>query len=119
MIKKNRKAQLTIWFVYIVTAILIVLFTAMIIPFGIKFNTEAYSIGAKMIRSANDSLSKIDDANVTATLSATFDSALASEQDNIQVSTDIYKYSWIILLVMLGLILFLFARRTIEVGGVA
>jgi hypothetical protein len=114
---KNRKGQLTIYFVFIVTAIILVTITAVVIPLGVRINTEFYKAGAQLIADSNTSISS--DSDVKTSIQNTFSSAISAEQDNIEVGTGIFQYSWIIVLILLALILFLYSRRMIEVGGIA
>jgi hypothetical protein len=114
--KKYKKAQLTIWFVFIITAIIVITLTAVIIPLGVRINTEFYKAGADLIAQSNASISSISDADVKSELQATFAGAMSSEQDNITVGTNIFQYSWIVVLVIISLVLFLYARRMVEVG---
>jgi hypothetical protein len=116
---KNKKGQLTIYFVFIVSAIILVTITAVVIPLGVRINTEFYKAGAQLIEDSNASISSIADSDVKTSIQNTFSGAMASEQDNIEVGSGIFQYSWIIVLILLALILFLYSRRMIEVGGIA
>ena len=76
-----------------------------------------YSIGEEFILEANDTLSQIDNASVRNTLSTTFGESLGATQTNIEVNNAAFKYGWLLILGLGGMILFLYTRRLVEVGG--
>jgi len=115
--KINNKGQVTVYLTFVIFAIIIVVLTALVAPFGVKLNTDLYAIGEDMILDANDSLSQIGNTTVRDTLYTTFGEAQGATQTNIEVNSAAFQYAWLLLLGLGALIMFLYTRRIVEVGG--
>jgi len=115
--KINNKGQVTVYLTFVIFAIIIVVLTALVAPFGVKLNTDLYALGEDMILDANGSLSQIDNTTVRDTLYTTFGEAQGATQTNIEVNSAAFQYAWLLLLGLGALIMFLYTRRIVEVGG--
>lgn len=113
----KKKAQLSIYFAFIIIAIAIIFIAAVLAPMGVKFNTMAYAAGENILLSANNSIAAIHNAGVKAELYNSTGQALGSIQNNIEVNNQIFQYSWILILGLTALIIFILTRRVVEVGG--
>ena len=60
----KKKASVTLYFVFIVLSVLIVIITSIFAPFGILLNTELYAAGEQIMLDANESISGIQDAEI-------------------------------------------------------
>jgi uncharacterized protein (UPF0333 family) len=114
-----RKGSIAIYFSFMVMAILLVVFTAVLAPMGVLMNTELYAAGNEIMLEANESIAKIDDANVRNSIYAVTDQALDAQQNNIEVNADIFQYGWVFIIILSGIVVFMFTRKTVEVqtGG--
>lgn len=115
--KKTKQSQMSLYFTFLIAAIVIVVLTALIAPFGVKFGTEMYSIGEGLILEANDTLNNIDNATVRNSLRSSMEGGLDAAEDNINVNTSVFRYSWLIMLVLIALIIFIYTRKMVEVQG--
>ena len=115
-IHKNKKGVLTFFLVFMILAIIIILISSVMAPLGSMVNTEFYSAGEDIMRSANDSVSKINNAETRALLEESYANALGGVQNNIEVNNAIFQYGWVIVLICVALFLFLFSRRIVEAG---
>jgi len=116
MFKRNKKGVLTFYLVFIVLAIVIIFITAVMAPFGVLINTEFYEIGEDMMLDANETASKINNSDVRNSIQDSFASSLDGINNNIEVNNSIFKYSFIIVLIVGALFLFLYSRRLVEAG---
>lgn len=83
---------------------------------GAFIATNFYGAGEDLIIQSNATIQSIQDANVKAALTATFNDAQANGVTNIAVATNLYQYSYIIIILIAALIAFLSARRLVETG---
>lgn len=110
--KENKKAAITLYIAFFVAAVLVIVIAAVLAPMGVLFNSEMYKAGEDILAEANASIQNISDPVVKAQVQASINSAQASAQDNIEVNADIFQYSWIFILVLAAVMVFL-ATRTI------
>ncbi len=112
--KKDRKGQVAFYIIFLFIATVVILIGAIAAPFGSTLATEFYSAGEDLL---NDSLQNtvptINDPDVRAALNDTFSSAVGAATTNIQVSTSLYKYSWLFVLILVGVVIYLVARSTV------
>jgi hypothetical protein len=116
LFKRNKKGVLTFYIIFLVLAIFVIFITAVMAPFGVLINTEFYEIGEDMILDANETASKINDAGVRQALQDSFSESLAGIDNNIEVNNGLFQYSFIIVLIVGALFLFLYSRRLVEAG---
>lgn len=116
MFKSNKKGVLTFYLVFMVLAIVIVFITAVMAPFGVLVNTELYEIGEGMIMDANETASNIDNADVRQAMQDSFATSLDGIETNVEVNNSVFQYSFIIVLIVGALFLFLYSRRLVEAG---
>lgn len=112
----GKRGTVTLFIVFIITSLVILLIASVIAPMGALFSTEAYKAGEMILNETAESLNGISDATVRAEVNATIQSGLAATQDNIDVSVAIYKYGWLVIIGLTSLIVFLFTRRLVEYG---
>ena len=116
---KGKKANVTLYIVFIIFAILIVVIAGVFAPMGVLFNSEMYQAGEDILRRANDSIQGIGDSTVRARVTATLDSAFIASENNIDVNAGIFQYSWIFIIVLTALVIFIYTRSLSErrIGG--
>lgn len=113
----KRKAQVTLYFTFIIVGIIIILIGAVAAPLGVLFSTKMYSAGEDILNQANESLEQIQNPTVKAQIADVIHSAQDASLDNITVAGGLYEYSWIFLLVISALVVFIATRRLIEFSG--
>ena len=113
----NKKGQVTIYITFIIIALIIVTIAGVLAPMGVEFNTRMYEEAEEIFLRANESIADIDNAEVRTRVYAMIDQALDSQENNIEVNSDIFQYSWVIVLGLTGIIIFLYTRRVIEFSG--
>ena len=117
MKKINNKGAVMIYITFIIMAFIIIFIAAFAIPMGIRFNTEMYKAGEKIINDANQSLEGIQNETMRAQIRAVLNTGLSGIKNNIEVNTALFKYSWIIVLGLTALVMFIYTRRLVEYGG--
>ena len=114
---KNKKAQVSIYMAFMITAIIIVLIAAFMAPMGVLINTEFYAAGEELMLEANESINNIDDATVRQQIQDVITEGLSAQQNNIEVNSDIFQYSWILVIGLTALVVFLYTRRIVAFSG--
>jgi hypothetical protein len=115
--RKGVKGQVSMYIVTIVALITIVLIAAVIAPMGVLFNTKLYAAGEGIIRTSNQSLNQITNATMRAEIQEVLNGGLDNIYQNITVNNDIFKYGWIMALLVTSLVAFLYTRRVVEFSG--
>jgi hypothetical protein len=111
---KTNKGQIMMFILFIYISLVVILIGAVIAPLGSVFSSKMYAEGAKLIQQSNTTIQSISDTEVKAELNDVFASALASQQDNITVTTNMYQYSWAFVLIISLLVIFIWTRRMVE-----
>ena len=115
--KNNKKAQVSIYVVFIFTAIIIIVITAVLAPMGVLFNSEMYVAGEDLMLKGNETIAQIQDTDVRNAILGSINKAFLAQQNNIEINADLFRYSWIFILGLTALVVFLFTRRLIETSG--
>lgn len=117
---KKKKGAVTLYLVFIISSLFILLIAAFAAPFGARFSSEVYAIGDDLIRDANESISAIQDDDVRENIQDSFSNALGTTENNISITTGMYQYSWLLFIGLTALIVFLFTRALVETrsGGI-
>jgi len=113
---KQKKGQISLYISLMFIIFIIILLTGLFAPMGAFIASNFYLAGEDLIIQSNDTVQNIQDANVRNALIGTFNSANDNAVTNIQVATNMYQYSWGILIVLAALLAFLYARRLVEYG---
>lgn len=114
---KNNRAQVSIYFAFIIVAIIVVFIGAFFAPLGARFSTEMFKAGEDILATSQDSIQSIEDEEIKERITDTLQTARLSQESNIAVSSDLFKYSWIVILFLTALVSFLFTRRLVETGS--
>lgn len=114
---RGKKGQITPYIVFIIMSLTIITLGAVFSPMGTQFSTQLYAAGESVLLKANESIAQIQDENVKARFYESVGNALDSQEQNVSITTGMYQYSWIIVLVLAGLVLFLFTRSIVEYTG--
>ena len=112
----SKKGQVTIYLSGIIIAFIVLVITAVIAPTGALFTSEAYVAGEKILEKANDSIQNIQNDTIRDSVMGVVGEAREATEMNIEVTTDIFRYSWVIILVLVGIVLFLYSRQIVEYG---
>lgn len=113
----NTKGSVSFYMVFLYTAILIVIITAVFAPLGTNFGTEFYSAGADILNDSQENIRGLSDPDIKKAINDSLVQAQANQELNIKTNADIYKYGWIILIGLVAIGFFLYSRRINEVRG--
>lgn len=114
---KNKKGFLSVFFAFIVLAIIIITISAVIAPMGVLFTTEMYKAGEGILNQSNESLEGITNPEIKEAIGGSINSAKQATMDNIEVNSDIFQYGWVLVLGLIAIVLFLLSRSIVEYGG--
>lgn len=112
----KKKAQAVLYIYFILAAVILIAIAAVFAPMGVLFNTKMYTAGEDILQKSLDEINNIQDDEVRASVTATVNAALDAGENNIEVNAGIFQYSWVIILIVTGVIFFLNSRRLIETG---
>jgi hypothetical protein len=114
--KSNKRGQAATYIVWFISALALLLIAAFLAPMGVRFNTALFIAGETILNQSQDDIANIDDADIRASINASIVQAKASGENNIEVLTDVFQYSWVVVLGCSVLVLFLWTRRNVEYG---
>jgi hypothetical protein len=117
MKKLKKRGSVTLYLVFLIIAIIIVMISAVAAPMGVLFNTRMYQAGEDIMLQANESINDIDNATVRARLHGVVGNGLSNVENNIEVNNALFQYGWVLLIGLSALVVFLFTRRIVEYGG--
>lgn len=110
------KGQLSIWFALLALMVVVVTIGALAGPLGATFTEKMVEAGEGIIIDSNKSISNIQNTEVRESIEASYGLALDNAQNNIDISTNMFAYMWVIVLCVVGFVAFLYTRRVVEFG---
>lgn len=111
-----KKAQISMYITFFIYAAIIIMIAAVLAPMGTLFNTEMYKAGEGILKRANSSINNISDPEVRDRIRDSTQEALDATENNIDMNNDLFQWSWLLVIGMTALIIFLYTRSSIEVG---
>lgn len=118
---RSKKGQVGFYIAFIILAVIIVVIGALAAPLGARISTEFYAVGVNLLNDTRyNPVASIDDPLIRAQLESTFDSAIDAGETNIEVSTSLFEFSWVFLLIIIGIVFFLLTKQAVpyQRGGV-
>ncbi len=113
----RKKGQLAIVVIILFIIVTILFISAIVAPFGVLFTTATYEASENLLNLSEDISDNIADPVIKQNIVDNINQAKANTQDNIDVFTGLYKYGWVMLTFIIGLVAFLWTRRAVETGG--
>ena len=113
---KNKKAVISQIMVFIILSILIVLIFGILAPWGAMFSVAGYTAGESILNQSYEAAGNIQNEGVKTELRGSITGATTETSTNIQMFTGMYKYAWLFFIIILGLAIFLYTRRSVEMG---
>lgn len=96
------------------TAVFVVFLAGVFAPMGVQLNTVIYAEAEEIMLDANETAQNISNTEIRDQLEDMFESSMAAQQNNIEVNNAIFKYGWILAIILTGLVLFLITRSLVE-----
>lgn len=118
MKRLNKKGTVALYLTFVIMAIIIIVMTAVVAPIGAEINAQFYMAGDDIIGRTNNTIANIHNDTIRTSIQSAIAGAQQATQNNIEVSTNLFQYSWIFLILLTALIVFLFSRRIVEYGGI-
>lgn len=112
--KKNKKASVSLYIFFFFLAMLLIVVASFIGPLGVNFAMTYYIGGQNIINQSMTQINNITDPAMRTQITTALTGAQQSTADNITILSTIYKYGWVIVLIVTGLVLFLSTRRQVE-----
>jgi len=95
--------------------VLLTILFAFGIPLLININTELYKAGENLIGDTLSELENIQNSTIKQELSEALTNAKTSTLHNISVLSWFYQYSWVFIIIIVAMVIFMLARSTVEV----
>lgn len=109
-----KNAQAALFIVFLFFALVIVIVGAIVAPIGARFSADLFAAGENILNDTkNNPVQDIQNPEIRASLESTFASAIAASETNIEVSAGLFQYSWVLLLVLTSIVLFLVTRSLV------
>jgi hypothetical protein len=115
-ILKSKKGVITQVIIFVVLSICIIFIFGIIAPFGTLMTSSAYASGEGLLNSSKEVMLTIHDASVRSELLGLANDATDMTVTNISITTGMYQYGWLFFIIILGLAIFLYTRRSVELG---
>ena len=97
-------------------ATIIIIVAAVLAPAGVMLNTKLYEAGEKIYLKTNSSLN-ISNPEVSASVQDNINGGLDALHTNIDINADLFQYSWVPMVVLSAIVLFVFVLRVKEISG--
>ena len=111
---KGKKGVLTLAFIFVVFSFIVLFIFAFLAPAGVLINTKIYAAAEDLMISSNSSVQAIQDASVREVVEGQIASSLRAQQYAIEANNNMYRYSWIFIIGLMAVMMFLFARSLVE-----
>lgn len=110
--KCKKKGVMALFVVFIIVSVVLLLMFAFATPLLMTITTDLYAAGDDVLSLAN--LEGIDDTEIRASVNNSISTAKQATADNVSILSAFYQYSWLIIVVISSLIIYLFSRKLIE-----
>jgi hypothetical protein len=111
---RHKKGVFTYWVIFAIFTGILLFLTAIFFPIESLMASEFYAAGGDIIRDANETISSIDNETIRLQITDALTEAQSAQQTNITVYSSMYRYAWIIILVIICLLLFIQTRKDVE-----
>jgi hypothetical protein len=113
----NKKGNMTLVFVFLASSVILIILAGLFSPMLVNFSTIITESGEGILIDAQPSIDNIQDDEIRNQINSSLTGAIQSSADNISILAGFYRYAWVIILIVSGIIIFLFARLLVETGG--
>lgn len=96
------------------TAFIILAITAVIAPAGVLFTVRSVEAGEDIMLRANESIANIENDTIRSSWHNVISSAYDAADTNIEITSDMFRYAWVIMIILAGIVSFLFTRQIVE-----
>jgi len=114
--KEDERGTLTYFIVFIFLVVILLVLFAFGIPLAIRANTEFYTVGEQLINESSATISSIQNQTIKQEIQNALNSAQQSTAEQIDILAWFFQYSWIWILLVITLVIFVIARRSVEYG---
>lgn len=115
--RKNDNAVLGYFIAFIFSAVMLVFLFSFAIPFLINFTTDMYEAGDHIIELAEGNIENIRDETVKQRILDNLQRMQDSTEETIDYLGFFYQYSWILIILVVTLTIFMLARKVVETKG--
>lgn len=117
LFKKSKKANVTNFVLFIMFAVVLTLIAALFVPMSINFTTQMFAAGDNIINQTSYVLNGISDSAMKNQINQSIQNAQQATADNVSITSALYQYAWIFIILVLFLVIFVATRRQVETGG--
>ena len=115
---RGKNGQVTFYIIFIFMAFILITIGALVGPVGAAFSTEMYLAGETILLNTEDDINSIQDPVIRASVQEVLTDAKNSAANNIEVSLNLFQYSWIFILLMTLIVIFVLTRMSVETGQI-
>jgi len=110
----NKKAQISFMIVFIIFAIIIILMATALVPLGNDLTEFSYEQGEFLLNESLAASSGIQNTTNRNQIQTDINDAIAEGETNRDITREVIKYSWVIALALISIIIFIATRQQIQ-----
>ena len=113
----DERGTLAFFIIFCFLAVILLILFAFGIPLAININTQLYTVGDELIAESSDTIANIQNETIRQQMQDALNSAQQSTADQVELLAWFYQYAWVWILIVIALTIFVYARRSVEYGG--
>lgn len=114
---RNNKGTLSFFAMFIAVSIVIIISCAIFIPFIVDFIYKSYTTSQEIMSMGEEEINKIENQSVKRDLYNSYNATMESTSFQITILQNFYRYSWLIVIIIISLVAYVSARRLVEYEG--
>lgn len=109
-----KKSVFTFWIIFVFFLFIFILLLYIFMPLGQTFITSTIKASEDIIELQNSYINQIQNETVKQALLNATNSQISSLTEQHSILSTFYKYSWIIVILVVSLMMFILARKYVE-----
>lgn len=112
----NQKGSFAFFYAFIILSVSLLVLFALGLPLITLILTNLYEAGEPLLQDQNTIANSIDNNAIRIAMQDNIESQINGIPDQIDILTVFYQYGWLIILIIIAVTLFIYARQTVETG---
>lgn len=113
-LRENNHGALAFFVAFLLISVVLIFFFVVATPFLMAINAGFYEASENILETGEAILPGIQNVTIRGELQDAFNAAKSTTTENVNILSFFYQYSWIFILVITVMAVFILARRTVE-----
>lgn len=113
-LRENNHGALAFFVAFLLISVVLIFFFVVATPFLMAINAGFYEASENILDTGESILPGIQNVTIRGELQDAFNAAKSTTTENVNILSFFYQYSWIFILVITVMAVFILARRTVE-----